>query len=104
MTLLEVLVAIVVLGMSAGGLLGGLQGASRSLHDARQWHRAVALAEAGLADPHPSAVRLPDGFSRITEVRPGGATVSEVIVTVRFPDARSFVVRRLQRTDRRSDP
>lgn len=92
MTLLEVLVALVILGTLAVGLVEVLAGTARVASDADEWSRAVALAEhrmEGLKiDPAPAGAaieRLPGGFTRRVDERPWtlpGFTVVTVEVTL----------------------
>ena len=100
MTLLEALVALVIMGLAAAGFLEAFQGASRSARDAQQWAQAVGYAEAGMesaalgvaADDEP----LP-GLTRQVEARPWRGGVDEVTVTVTMPRGGRYVLRRLVR-------
>jgi type II secretory pathway pseudopilin PulG len=103
MTLLEAMVALVILGLSAVGFLEGFQGASRSATDAEAWTRAAAYAEEGIesgaiggaALRDASSTPLPEGFARTIEVRPWRGSVNDVVVTVTFPRGGRLVVHRL---------
>jgi type II secretory pathway pseudopilin PulG len=106
MTLLESLVALVILGVSAVGFLGVFQASSRSVRSAEEWNRAVAVAEAALeeqlaslkAGAPPLRSEPPSGFtSQIASGswRPG---VTELAVTVTMPGGASFTVHRLVRS------
>ena len=96
MSLLEALVALVVLGLTGVGFLEAFQGASRSARDAAAWTTAVAYAEstmeqATLGAPPDS---LP-GYGREVAVRPWRGGVDEVAVTVTLPSGARFTLRRL---------
>jgi len=104
-TLLESLLALVILGISAVGYLEVFQGSSRAVRDAEQWERAAAVAEATLEvelltrQEGLPAIRpdIPEGFSAQVEVTPWSGRVTDVVVTVRLPDGKSFTVHRLVR-------
>jgi type II secretory pathway pseudopilin PulG len=108
MTLLEALVALVILGLSAVGFLEAFQGTSRATRDAETWVQAVGYAEAAMertklgggaaGAPFPDA--LPPGFARRVDVRPwpGAAGVAEVTVTIALPGGGAFVLHRLVRS------
>jgi len=78
MTLLEALVALVILGTVAVGMLEVLAGSARVATNAEQWSRAVAYAEHRMetlkidsATPAPSAPEsLEGGFTRRVDERP----------------------------------
>ena len=104
MTLLESLVALVILGLSAVGFLEAFQTTSRSVREAEAWVQAVGHAEAmmeetklaaGAADP----TALPPGFSGATAVQPwaGAEGVELVTVTVTLPRGGTFTLQRLVR-------
>jgi type II secretory pathway pseudopilin PulG len=88
MTLLESMVALVILGLAAVGFLELFQRASVATRDTAAWSRAVAAAEVSME----RAVLLPesvvdsvDGLRRRIDVRPWSAGVREIIVTVDVP-------------------
>jgi prepilin-type N-terminal cleavage/methylation domain-containing protein len=102
LTLLEVLVALVILGLVAAGLLDTLATTLRNTTEARSWAQALVYAEqghqsidfqrlgsSGIDEP------LGGGFTRHLEVRPGGEGVSRAIVTVTLPDGERFELDRL---------
>ena len=104
MTLLESIIALVILGLAAIGVLDLLGGASRTTREGEVWARAVAYAEAGveaakLGSPGRAALRGDEavgaGFTRRIDVRPWGARLSDVTVTVTLPAGGRFVVHRL---------
>jgi Tfp pilus assembly protein PilV len=99
MSLLEALVALVVLGLTGVGFLEAFQGAARSARDAAAWSAAVAWAESGMEEatlgaPPEAADSLP-GYRRELAVRPWRAGVDEVTVTVTLPSGARFALRRL---------
>lgn len=106
MTLLEAMVALVILGASAAGFLGVFQASARSAQSAREWLQAVTTAEAALEE----SVRLPGSVPGLpladtqvgdagasVEVRPWSDRVDDVVVQVRLPDGREMTVHRLVR-------
>ena len=106
MTLLEALVALVILGLASLGFLGAFQSASRATQDAALWVQAVGYAEtaieqtklgAGAQAVPPEA--LPQGFAQAIDVQPwdGARDIDLVSVTVRLPDGGAFVLHRLAR-------
>jgi type II secretory pathway pseudopilin PulG len=103
MTLLEAMVALVILGLSAIGFLDVFQTASRSAVDAVSYTQAVAYAEEGIeaaslggaARRAADVTTLPDGFTRSIDVRPWRGRVEDVAVTVTFPRGGKVVVHRL---------
>jgi len=109
MTLLEALVALVILGLASLGFLGAFQSASRATRDAAMWVQAVGYAETAIeqtklgngAEPAPPAA-LPQGFAQAIDVQPwdGARGIELVSVTVRFPDGGAFVLHRLARSGR----
>ena len=104
MTLLESIIALVILGLAAVGALELLGGASRTTREAEAWARAVAYAEAGveaakLGTAGVSTLGREDapapGYTRRIDVRPWGPRLADVTVTVTLPAGRAFVVHRL---------
>lgn len=102
MTLLEALVALVILGASAAGFLGVFQNAARSVQSAAEWNHASATAASAIDESVRAALeqRAPEldqsGTVRI-ETRPWSATVDDVVVQVALPDGRLLTVHRLVR-------
>ena len=112
MTLLEGLVALVILGMTAVGYLDVFQSGARSVQQAAEWTRSVAIAEsameaAALGDALQAqeALGAADGrYSRQVVVRPWRGALSEVTVRVTSPRGATFELRRLVRTRRAELP
>ena len=99
MTLLEALVALVIMGLAAVGFMEAFQGASRSARDAQAWAQAVAHAEAGMeaAVLGVAATDSLPGLARRVEARPWRGGVDEVTVTVSMAHGGRYVLRRLVR-------
>jgi type II secretory pathway pseudopilin PulG len=106
-TLLETLVALVVLGLTAVGFLELFQGTARSTRNASEWVQAVSYAEAameqtklGLPDSRPPlADSVATGFSRTVEASPWLAApgLMRISVTVTLPGGGAFTLQRLVR-------
>ena len=105
MTLLEALVALVILGASAAGFLGVFQNGARSMQSAAEWNRATETAEAALEESmrarlagtnEPLQVDGAGAEARV-DVQPWSTTVDDVIVRVLLPDGRTMTVHRLVR-------
>jgi len=103
LTLLETMIALVILSMVGVGFLGLFTQATRTANDLEAWSTAVSYAESGMelaaADPRGGTLRpleqLPYGFERTTTVEPWTTGTRLLTVTVRFPDGRAFALRRL---------
>lgn len=85
MTLLESLVALVILGLAAVGFLELFQRASVATRDTAAWSHAVRVAE--LTMEHAVLVPAPlrdslGGLQRRVELRPWGQGLREVVVSV----------------------
>jgi type II secretory pathway pseudopilin PulG len=107
MTLLEALVALVILGASAAGFLGVFQNSARSVQSASSWNEATALAATTLEDAVRGAkegtapeVTIRNAQTRV-DIQPWSATVDDIIVQVTLPDGRTVTVHRLVRQARR---
>jgi len=88
MTLLESIVALVILGLAAVGFLELFQRASVATRDTASWSRAVAVAELTMERAILQAETKRDsieGLARRIEVREWANGVREVIVTVDVP-------------------
>jgi Tfp pilus assembly protein PilV len=105
MSLLEALVALVILGVSVVGYLDVFSSASRSVMQAEEWERTVAIAESAmesalLGDALQAQVALgtPDErFTRSIAVEPWRGEMRQIIVTVGSPRGATFTLRRLVR-------
>ena len=99
LTLLETMVALVILGLVVVGFLAVFQGSTRLARDSERWAEAVAYAEDAMEavklDPRellaPARVELRGGFERSVETRAWGAgggddSVRLVTVVVTLPD------------------
>jgi type II secretory pathway pseudopilin PulG len=96
-SLLETVVALVILGLAGVGFLEAFQGTSRSARDSEAWVEAVAVAEAALEEVKLGSA--PTAAARVdTQPWPGAEGVELVSVTVALPDGGAFVLRRLVRT------
>jgi type II secretory pathway pseudopilin PulG len=105
-TLLESLVALVILGTAAVAFLGALHASSSATNDVEEWLGAVGYAEMsmeltklGAGSTLPDLDVQPAGLARDVTVRPwaGGHGVDQVTVTVALPDGGEFVLHRLVR-------
>ncbi|AHG91947.1 hypothetical protein J421_4410 [Gemmatirosa kalamazoonensis] len=97
MTLLEAVVALVILGLGASGFLGLFAQSARAAHDAAEWTRTVAYAESGM-EAAALGVAARDslaGWTRVVEVRPRADGLAEIDVTVTSPRGARFTLRRL---------
>ena len=105
MTLLEALVALVILGASAAGFLGVFQNGARSVQSAAEWNRATEAAESALEESvrarlagSSEPLQLDGaGLPTRVEVQQWSATVDDVVVRVSMPDGRTMTVHRLVR-------
>lgn len=107
MTLLEAMVALVILGLSGVGFLEAFHQAAHTTRDAQTWVTAVEDAEAAMEETKlgvPSRIGGLDAgdapaHDRTVDVRPwsGAPGVDLVTVTVPLPGGGSFVLRRLAR-------
>ena len=103
MTLLETMVALVILGLVVVGYLGLFGTAHRAVGEARAWTEAVTHAERGMElaklDPEATVARgyepLDGGFRRAVDVRREADGLARVTVTVVFPDGGRFELERL---------
>jgi prepilin-type N-terminal cleavage/methylation domain-containing protein len=103
LTLLEVMVALVILGLVGTGFLATFAGALRATAGARDWAQALIYAEEGqeaLRTGSPNGAgrmetSLDGGFSRRIVVRPWSQGVERATVTVTLPDGTRFELHRL---------
>jgi prepilin-type N-terminal cleavage/methylation domain-containing protein len=103
LTLLETMVALVILGVVVVGYLELFAATARSTEDLDLWSSAVAYAENAVEsvklDPSfaiaNSRQSLPGGFERRVDLRPWGAGLQLASITVQLPDGRTFALSRL---------
>lgn len=111
MTLLEVMVAMVILGLVVATYLELFSGALRGAGAAQTWSQAVAFATDGMEraklEPQtcrlPAAEQLPGGFVRRCETRAWEASdrysgLSALRVVVTLPDGKEYALERLVAT------
>ncbi|MFN8574644.1 MAG: hypothetical protein U0132_21505 [Gemmatimonadaceae bacterium] len=104
MTLLEAVLALVILGLSAVGYLEVFQGNAHSARNASDWTHATAIAESAMETALAGEAADVNGMTAgsggaVVQVqrRPWRGRVDEVIVDVRMPDGRTMQLRRLAR-------
>lgn len=103
MTLLESVIALVILSLTAVGVLGIFQQTNRAAADARAWTVATSYMEEGMeaakigawAASSLGGPSLPSGYSRKVEARPGPNGLSDVAVTVTIPGGAALTTHRL---------
>lgn len=105
MTLLEVMVALVILGLVVGASLELFGGALRGAAGARAWSQAVVYAADAMEGAKTASVplasrdspeRLPGGFERWLERDPwGDAGLTTVRVVVVLPGGGRYTLERL---------
>jgi type II secretory pathway pseudopilin PulG len=105
MTLLESVIALVILSLTAVGVLGIFQQTSRAADDARAWTAATSYLEEGMetvklgewTTSSLTASSLPPGYARHFERRPGPNGLTDVAVTVSIPGGAALTVHRFVR-------
>lgn len=103
LTLLEVMVALVILGLVVTGFLETFAGSLRAAADARIWAQAIVYAEDaqqlvkidGLVRATGVEMPLGGGFTRRTTVRPWRDGLARATVTVTLPNGAQFDLDRL---------
>lgn len=103
LTLLETMVALVILGLVVLGYLQVFGASARAAENARTWSRAVTYAETGMElaklDLDEALRRgresLEGGYERWITAEPQGPGLALVTVTVVFPDGGRFTLNRL---------
>jgi prepilin-type N-terminal cleavage/methylation domain-containing protein len=103
LTLLEVMVALVILGLVGTAFLETFTGALWSTARARAWAQALVYADEGqeatklqgLQPAVTSDIPLGGGFRRRITSKPWGLGVTRVTVTVTLPDGQEFDLDRL---------
>jgi len=106
-TLLEALVALVILGASVAGVLGVFQTGARSVQSADAWNRASAAAEAAIEEAvqariegTASAITTDErerGVETQVDMQSWRGNVEDLVVRVTLSDGRSMTVHRLVR-------
>jgi len=99
MSLLESLVSLVILAITAVSFLGTFQQSSRAVRDAALWLRGTQLAEAAMEARKVGAPVPPNeaGFTTIVAEQPIAAELVDVAVTVVLPDGQRLVLHRVMR-------
>jgi prepilin-type N-terminal cleavage/methylation domain-containing protein len=103
LTLLETMVALVILGLVVVAYLEVFGASARAAENARSWSRAVTYAEVGMelakldleAALRRGRESLEGGFERWITAEPQGLGLALVTVTVVFPDGGRFTLNRL---------
>ena len=98
LTLLEVLIALVILSLVVTGYLELFHGSHTLLARSRMWSQAIAYAADGMeqikvgAEP---ATRLPGGYRREVTARAWAPGLRVITVTVVLPNGARFNLERL---------
>ena len=103
MTLLESVIALVILSLSAIGVLGIFQQTNRAAADAQAWTVATSYAEQGMeaakiggpAVRDLNAISLTAGYTRRMQSQPSHSGLADVSVTVVMPGGATLVMHRL---------
>jgi prepilin-type N-terminal cleavage/methylation domain-containing protein len=99
LTLLEVLVALIILSMVVAAYLELFHGSHLLLARSRAWSQAIAYAadgmeQAKLGETNP--VALPGGYRRRVTAAAWGSGLDMITVTVTLPSGAQFDLRRLR--------
>lgn len=101
-TLLEAMVALVILGLVAVECLQVLRGTLRLSDDSARWTQAVSYAEDAMEavelrelSPVTTRTSLPGGFARRTDSRRWNESATQVTVTISLPDGGEYRLDRL---------
>ena len=99
LTLLEVLVALMILSLVIAGYLELFHGSHLLLARSRAWSQAIAYAadgmeQAKLGETNP--VALPGGYRRRVTAAAWGSGLDMITVTVTLPSGAQFDLRRLR--------
>ena len=104
MTLLEAVVALVILALTGVGYLEVFQGDARAIRNASDWTRAVAVGESAMESTlaagdgdEGTAVGSDSGVVVAVHDRPWRGRVHDVRVDVQMPDGRVLRLHRLRR-------
>ena len=99
LTLLEVLVALLILSLVVAGYLEVFHGSHLLLARSRVWSQAMTYAADGMEQAKlgdTRAVSLPGGFRRQVTSAQWSSGIDMVTVTVTLPDGARFDLRRLR--------
>ena len=99
LTLLEVLVALLILSVVLAGYLELFHGSHLLLARARLWTQAIAYASDGMEQAkigQRDAVALPGGFRRRVSTTQWSPNLDAITVTVTLPDGSRFDLRQLR--------
>jgi len=99
LTLLEVLVALIILSMVVAAYLELFHGSHLLLARSRAWSQAIAYAADGMERAKlgdNSAVALPGGYRRRVTSARWAAGLDVITVTVTLPNGARFDLRRLR--------
>jgi prepilin-type N-terminal cleavage/methylation domain-containing protein len=106
LTLLEVMVALMILGLVGLSYLQLFHQSHRIVGDSRQWSQAIEYAEDAMeraklegATAETRVEDLPDGFKRVVAIQPWRTGLKLVEVTVSLPGNARFDLRRLLQTE-----
>ena len=100
LTLLETMVALVIVGVIVSGTLGAVVQSGQAVGKAATWSDAVAYAEDGLERTRAgetlpdstSAQPLAGGYLRWVERAPRGGVLRQLTVVVRLPGGARFAL------------
>jgi prepilin-type N-terminal cleavage/methylation domain-containing protein len=98
LTLLEVLVALLILSMVLAGYLELFHGSHLLLARSRMWSQAIAYAGDGMEQAKlgdDAVASLPGGYRRHVTIAHWAANLDVITVTVTLPDGARFDVQRL---------
>ncbi|HTD59961.1 MAG TPA: prepilin-type N-terminal cleavage/methylation domain-containing protein [Gemmatimonadaceae bacterium] len=99
LTLLEVLVALIILSMVVAAYLELFHGSHVLLARSRAWSQAIAYAADGMEQAKLGAispVALPGGYRRRVTAATWGPGLEMITVTVTLPNGARFDLRRLR--------
>lgn len=101
MTLLEALVALVILGLATVGYLDVFQASTQSVGSAAEWTQTVSVAESTMEEVLAGArpQQISNGYRNDVRVEPWREGLNEVTVRVVAPNGSTFEIRRLVRSD-----
>ena len=101
MTMLESVIALVIVSLTAVGVLGIFQQTNRAAANARAWAVATSYMEEGMESAKLGAwsvfgaSSLPSGFSRRIDAQRGPNGLADLAVTVSIPGGAAMTIHRL---------